>query len=157
VLHKNEGIAVAQTVQNYDKIPIRIVSSAGDETPGSLAVQRWEGKVKLERAIKLSLKILGCVLAPCCVAPFVHVLIIPSVTLLTLTIIVLPYVFSRFMGQSMTFLFAEGKCPYCGVEGRLNHYLQISVTESFTLICPKCGQTCKGHASPESFGTPANA
>jgi hypothetical protein len=142
-----------EAVLNFEKIPIRIVSSSGEETPGTLAVQRWEGKAKLERAIKLCMKILGGALAPCCVAPFVHVLIIPSITILTLTIIVLPYVFSRFMGQNITFQYAEGKCPYCGETGRLNHYLQISVTESFTLICPKCGQTCKGHASAESFAS----
>lgn len=127
-----------------DVIPIRITSSSGASTPGKLTVERWEGKARFKRAVKLCAKIVGFALLPVCCAPFVHILIIPGITLLTLTLIATPYIFSRFMEQSMTFQFAEGKCPHCGVEGRLNHYLQISVTESFTLICPKCGQTCKG-------------
>lgn len=130
--------------ENLKIIPIRITAASGASTPGRLAVQHWEGKTKFKRAVKLCSKIVGCALLPVLCAPFVHVLIIPGVTLLTLTLIASPYIFSRFMEQSMTFLYAEGKCPHCGKEGRLNRYLQISVTQSFTLICPKCGQTCKG-------------
>jgi hypothetical protein len=132
------------TIENLKIIPIRITDASGAATPGKLAVQHWEGKTQFRRAVKLCAKILGFVLLPICCAPFVHVLIIPGATLLTLTLIVMPYIFSRFMSQTMTFLYAEGKCPHCSVEGRLNRYLQISVSQSFTLICPKCGQTCKG-------------
>jgi hypothetical protein len=140
----SEKTAKDLPVENLEIIPIRITNPAGNATPGKLAVQRWEGKTKLKRAIKLCAKILGGALLPVCCAPFVHVLAIPGVTLFTLTLIATPYIFSRFMDQSMTFLYAEGKCPHCGTEGRLTRYLQISVTDSFSLICPKCGQTCKG-------------
>lgn len=129
---------------NIEIIPIRIAAPSGETTPGKLTVQRWEGKAKLKRAVKLTSKIVGGCLLPVCCAPFVHVLIIPGVTLGTLSLIASPYIFSRFMDQKMTFQYAEGKCPKCGAEGKLNRYLQISVSESFTLICPKCGQTCKG-------------
>jgi len=126
-----------------EALPIEIMSSSGDAHKGMLTILRWNKIERPKRALKISGKILGCVLALCCAAVFVHPLILPSITLLSLTILGSPIYFSYFLGQKATFIHAQGQCPSCKAEGQLNRYLWATVSHQVTLICPACGQTCR--------------
>jgi len=128
----------------FELVPIEIFSSSGETSPGLLAIERWKGKKKLKRAIRLTSKILGVVLGTCFIALFIHPLIIPSLFSLVVSLILLPILFSYFMGQEATFEFADGKCPNCPYQGRLRRYFWITVSQEFTLLCPECGQSCRG-------------
>jgi hypothetical protein len=121
------------------------VNASGESSSadGTLVTQVWSKKARLGRAIRISSKIVGCVVLACFSALFIHPLILPSLTTLVLTLIALPMVFSYFLGQEATFLQANGQCPHCAHSGQLKRYLSDTVADEMTLLCRECGQTCR--------------
>lgn len=135
----------------YDRIPIEVINPASESgNPGILLIKQWKGKEATRRAFRLCFKILRYAVAPCLIAPFVHPLILPSLTVLSLTLLTMPFTFSYFRSQAATFDSAEGPCPHCPHVGRLDKYVLVTVAEQISLVCPACGQSC--HARVPGWG-----
>lgn len=126
-----------------ETLPIQIRSSSGVLTSGSLSVERWTPAQRRGRALKFVSRIFIRFLLVCTFAIFVHPLIIPTIIALILSPVILTYLYSYRAGQEATFLFAEGKCPNCEQDGKLNPYLWNTLADEMSVICPGCGQTCQ--------------
>ena len=110
---------------------------------GTLAVHRWEGVARSRRAARMTFGIGRWILLPCLLGIFVHPLLVVVLIILLSSSLWATTLYVYFRSQEATFTYAEGKCPFCNHEGRLNRYLWDTVAPEVTLTCPSCGQTCR--------------
>lgn len=123
---------------------VEILSSSGEVLPGRAAFRRWTSKEAFWRGFRRSGKVVGIlVLLPLPFAflePFAF-MVWGSIAILAAFAVVGPYLHMKFWGESTSFFYVEGQCPYCQIEGRLKPYLSTHYQEKFTVLCKSCGQT----------------
>jgi len=61
-----------------------------------------------------------------------------------LILIVGPILHLKYWSETQTFDYCDALCPNCNVPTRLKSYVSRRLTDEITLLCPECGQTCRG-------------
>lgn len=114
--------------------------------PGRAAIKEWTSKEAFLRGFQISAKVTGTLLA--ITLPFAFLepfafMVFGSVAIGSILLILGPFLHMKYWAEPVSFFYVESECPYCHAQCKLTPYVNTAFTSTFTVLCPKCGQTAQ--------------
>lgn len=125
-------------------VPVIVLDNSGLKYPGMAAIKVWTPQEAFCRGFKKSLKIVRVLLL--LPLPFVFLepfafMIWGSLSLAGAFFLAGPFLHVYYWSESTSFFFVDAECPYCHTVGKLQPFIGTAFNETFTVLCPECGQS----------------
>ena len=139
--------STAEPQASQKTLSVTLRGPGDQQTQAQLHYQQWTPQEVQKRAIKRTAKLLSYGLGACLVIlfiPGVHwslLVLLPGVLFSSIPL------YLKFSREKANFDSAQGLCPHCQKESRLEPYFDSRLQSKIKLLCPPCGQNSSANIS----------
>ncbi len=130
-------------------ISVVILDNARKEYPAKMMIKRWTDRERRRRAWNRSFKIIGTLFACSLLGLFIHPILFIIVPAWLALLFSFAPLFTKFLGETVTFYTVDGYCTFCKKKSQFGPYLDSSLQSEMSILCSGCGQNMRARLDVE--------